>query len=309
MKTPRNFFQLDGVIIVHKPVDMTSFDVVRKVRKWLNPRKIGHGGTLDPFAEGLLILLINRGTKIADQFLDEDKTYEFTLAFGYETDTLDRTGKVIHTYNGQPVDRKSIEDVLSGFRGEILQRIPAYAAARIQGERMYKLARKGITVEVPPKKVSVHELELIDYEWPRATFRARCSKGTYVRQLGADIARAVGCYGTLEYLIRTQSGPFSLKDAWTLEEIKLTIEAGHPEKLLIPLSEALDHLPALSADDEETAKLKLGQIHRSLEQKASRLEKPDSMPVRILNHSRDKLLALWWPQRGNNRKRQLKVLI
>jgi tRNA pseudouridine55 synthase len=309
MKRSKHFFNLDGIMIVNKPVDMTSSEVVRRVKQWLNPKKIGHGGTLDPFAEGLLVLLINRGTKIADQFLDDDKTYEFTILFGYETDTLDRTGKILHTYDGPPVDRETLEKVLSQFRGNLKQRIPAYAAARVDGKRLYKLARQGITVEAPSKEVTVYELDLINYEWPRATFRARCSKGTYVRQLGADIARAAGCFGTLEHLIRTQSGRFSLQDAWTLEEVKSHIDAGQAERLLIPLADALDHLPAVSANGEEMEKLKHGQINHSLAVKAKEVVTSDHSPVRILNDTQDTLLALWWPQRGITHKRQLKVLI
>lgn len=309
MNNHKNFFKLDGIMLVHKPTDMTSFEVVRRVKKWLRPHKIGHGGTLDPFAEGLLILLINRGTKIADQFLDEDKTYEFTVVFGYETDTLDRTGRIVHTYDGPPVGREAIEAVLPKFRGEIHQRIPAYAAARIKGERMYKLARRGISVESPLKKVTVYELDIINYEWPRVTFRARCSKGTYVRQLGTDIARSVGCCGTLEHLTRTQSGRFYLRDAWTLEEIKEMVESGQSERLIIPLADALDHLPSVVADTEETARLKYGQVHWTLEQKARELEISNFTPVRILSSSKDTLLALWWPKQNEPKKRQLKVLI
>ncbi|MCX7822976.1 MAG: tRNA pseudouridine(55) synthase TruB [Syntrophobacterales bacterium] len=307
--TPRNLFQSDGIMVVYKPVDMTSFDVVRQVKQWLKPKKIGHGGTLDPFAEGLLILLINRGTKIADQFLDEDKTYEFTVIFGYETDTLDRTGKIVHHCSGCHIERATIEEILPKFIGEISQRVPAYAAARFQGERMYKLARRGILVEQLLKRVIVHELEIIDYRWPRVTFKARCSKGTYVRQLGADIARAVGCFGTLEHLIRIQSGPFSINDAWSLEEIKKAINAGQVEKLIIPLVDALSHLPAISANEEEIGRLKYGHIQSSLKQKAEDLTIADSTPVRILNSSQDTLLALWWPSQGETKRRQLKLLI
>jgi len=301
---------LDGIMLVNKPIDMTSSEVVRRVKQWLRPYKIGHGGTLDPFAEGLLVLLINRGTKIADQFLDDDKIYEFTVLFGYETDTLDRTGKIVQYYDGHPIERTVIENVLPRFRGTFLQKIPAYAAARIGGERLYKLARKGITVENAFKEVTVHELELLEYEWPRAVFKTRCSKGTYIRQLGADIARAVGCYGTLEHLVRTQTGRFLLKDAWTLEEIKENIESGQPHRLIIPLADALDHLPAVVInDDEEMERLKHGQVHRSLEIKVKDLPELGRLPIRILNASQDTLLALWWPKQGNEQKRQLKVLM
>lgn len=305
----RSPFLVDGIMIVHKPVNMTSFEVVRRVKQWLKPKKIGHGGTLDPFAEGLLVLLINSGTKIADQFLDDDKVYEFTLLFGHETDTLDRTGKTVYFYDGPPVDQQKLEEALQKFKGTFLQKIPAYAAARVKGERLYKLARKGITVEAPLKEVTVYELELLQHEWPRAKLRARCSKGTYVRQLGADIARTLGCYGTLEHLVRTQSGRFSLKDAWTLEEIKENIEAGNIHRLIINLADALDHLPALSIEDEDIERLKHGQIRKNLEIKAEGLANPDNIPVRILNTSGDTLLALWWPRQTNNQRRQLKVLV
>lgn len=300
---------LDGIMLVNKPIDMTSSEVVRLVKQWLRPHKIGHGGTLDPFAEGLLVLLINRGTKIADQFLDDDKIYEFTVLFGYETDTLDRTGKIVQYYDGPPIEQTAIENVMPKFRGTFLQKIPAYAAARVGGERLYKLARKGITVENTFKEVTIHELELLEYKWPRAILKARCSKGTYIRQLGTDIARAVGCYGTLEHLVRTQTGRFSLKDSWTLEEIKENIEAGQAYRLVIPLADALDHLPALVIDDnEEMERLKHGKVPKALEV-GSTGRSPLQAPIRILNASQDTLLALWWPKQGSEQKRQLKVLV
>ncbi len=302
-------FLADGIILVHKPIDMTSSEVVRRVKRWLKPKKIGHGGTLDPFAEGLMVLLINKGTKIADQFLDDDKTYEFTIFFGQETDTLARTGEVVHRYDGAPIPRCTLEDILPSFRGPITQKVPAYAAAKVKGERLYKLARKGVVVDTPTKPVTVYDLTLLHYEWPRARLKARCSKGTYVRQLGSDIARAAGCYGFLEHLVRTQTGKFTLEDAWSLEEIEQLAATQQTHRLVVPLVDALDHLPIVVVEREEIERLRSGQISRRLERDEQQATPFERVPVRVVNTSQDILLALWWPHRGREQKKMLKVLI
>ncbi len=281
---------LDGIIAVNKPQNITSFEVVRRVKRWLKPSKIGHGGTLDPFAEGLMILLVNKGTRIADQFLENDKVYEFTIFLGQETDTLDRTGKVVYTYEGDPIPKEAIEEALKRFLGTIEQKVPLYSAAKVKGKRLYKIARKGVTIEPIYKKVTIHNIELLSYEWPRVKLRVHCSKGTYIRQLGADIARSVGCYGFLEHLVRTQSGRFTLEDALTLEEVQRLIEAKDFKRLIIPLAEALSHLPSVVVTDErDLLRLKHGQWN-------GLWTSDTNTPVRILDSSNTQLLALWWPQ-------------
>ncbi len=300
----------DGILVVNKPPEITSYGVVDLVKKWFRVRKVGHGGTLDPFAEGVLIILINKATKIADQFLGGNKVYRFVLRLDAETDTLDKTGSVVKKYEGPPIERGVFEEVLGRFRGEIEHKTPAYAAAKIKGERLYKLTRKGIDVERPVKTVTIFRLELEEYDWPRATVVMECSKGTYVRQIGADMAREAGCYGHIESLVRLQSGPFSLEDAWTLDEIKKAADDREIGRLLIPISDALEHLPSVMMEEPFLIdRLKNGYLDPSWEEDQKKKLVGIDGPVRIMDQHDDRLLALWWPFRKEKQKRRLRVLI
>jgi len=301
---------INGVLVVNKPVDMTSFQVVEAIKKVIKSKKIGHGGTLDPFASGVLVVLINKATKIADQFLEGNKGYRFVLRLDAETDTLDRTGQVVHRYEGPPVEREIFEGVLERFRGEVEHRTPAYAAARIKGQRLYKLARKGVETERPLKRVTIYRLELISYEWPRAILEMECSKGTYVRQIGADIAREIGAFGHIEKLVRTKSGPFTIEDAWELSEVLDAVREGNIEKFLIPMVDALEHLPAVVMEkSEQVRKLRHGLLDREWEQEKKEEVGEYDGAVRIVTPDYDRLLALWWPFGSKDRKRRLRVLI
>lgn len=298
----------NGIIVVNKPARMTSFAVVEKIKRLVKARKAGHGGTLDPFAEGVLVILINRATRLADQFLEGDKVYRFILRLDAETDTLDCTGKAVRYYEGPPVPCERILEVLKGFEGEISQQIPAYSAAKIEGKRLYKLSREGIHVERPYRRVRVYRLELQRYDWPRVELEVECSKGMYVRQLGADIARALGCYGHIEQLIRLKSGPFGIEDSWTIEEIQDAAESGNLERVMISMVDALEHLPeAIMDEDELIQRLRNGCLDpRWVSKWRDRVE--EGVPVRIVNSGRDRLLALWWPAGDQRKKDALKVL-
>ncbi len=298
-----------GILVVNKPPDITSYGVVDLVKKWFKVKKVGHGGTLDPFAEGVLIVLVGKATKIADQFLTGRKVYRFTLRLDAETDTLDRTGVVVKSYDGPPIDKADFEKVLEGFKGEIEHRTPAYAAAKVKGKRLYKLARKGVEVERPIKRVTIYDLKLEDYEWPRATLYMECSKGTYVRQIGSDIAEKAGCCGHIEHLVRLQSGSFTLDDAWNLDEIKKAANEGQLSRILIPLSDALEHLPAVVMDDPLLiGRLKNGNLDPLWADEQRRKLVNVNGPVRITTEDNYNLLALWWPFKTGGQKRELRVL-
>ncbi|MBI3322181.1 MAG: tRNA pseudouridine(55) synthase TruB [Candidatus Omnitrophica bacterium] len=199
---------------------MTSHDVVDEIRRRFRMRRVGHGGTLDPAATGLLILLLGRSTRHARVLLGADKTYVGTLLLGQSTDTQDAEGKVLSTREVGPLTRAQIEQACARFRGPIEQEVPAYSAVRIQGRRFYDLARSGQPVPRRVRKVTVHDLKVQGLRLPEVDLEVTCSSGTYVRTLCSDIGEALGCGGHLKRLSRTQVGPFRLAEAVRLADAK-----------------------------------------------------------------------------------------
>ncbi|HHI87594.1 MAG TPA: tRNA pseudouridine(55) synthase TruB [Candidatus Cloacimonetes bacterium] len=211
---------MQGVIFIDKPTGMTSFDVIRRLRVVTEIRKIGHAGTLDPFATGLLIICISRqATRCIDEFTQLDKTYTAILKLGEKTDTADIEGKIIEIKDVPDTVEQNIDDVFSLFLGEIDQVPPQFSAIKKDGVRLYKTARKGIQVEIEPRKVFIHTLSFLNYQEPYLEFSSTVSKGTYIRSLGEDIAAKLGTVGHLTELRRDAIGPFSVKDALSLEDI------------------------------------------------------------------------------------------
>lgn len=209
----------DGIILVDKPADWTSFDVVAKLRGQLRAQtgdrkiKVGHGGTLDPFATGLLIVLVGKACKQADQLLKLDKTYEFTVVLGKTSTTGDPEGDITTNSVDTPTSKDAITTAVAAFRGEITQVPPAFSAIKVNGKRAYDLARAGKEVVLAPRKITIHSLELTSYTWPEATFIANVSSGTYIRTLAEDIGKALGVGGYCTQLRRTQIGPYTIADA------------------------------------------------------------------------------------------------
>jgi tRNA pseudouridine55 synthase len=237
-----------SVLVIDKPPGPTSFDVVRRVRRALGRVKIGHGGTLDPMASGVLPVCIGEGTKLAPFLLEADKEYEATVHFGVETDTLDATGQVVATRPTDGLSAATIEAALGPLRGDIEQVPPMYSALKRDGRPLYSYARAGETVARAPRRVRVHELVLEAFEAPdRARLRVRCSKGTYVRTLASDLGRDVGTGAHLVALRRTASGPFRLAHALTPEAFEAAAASQGPLPL-VSLADALGHLPAVTAD-------------------------------------------------------------
>ena len=234
---------LSGLLLLDKPAGMSSHRVVSIVRR-LTGAKVGHAGTLDPMATGLLILLLGSATKLSCALLEGDKGYFATALLGCETDTLDTTGATLRE-SPVRVTRTRLEETLAAFSGPILQIPPMYSAVSIDGARMYKLARKGIEVERPARPVTIYELELCSFEGNEFEISVVCSKGTYIRSLIADIGHALGCGACMSALRRTRSTGFSLEDAHTLEEVE-TLGAAN---LLIPPERIFLHLPILTPPD------------------------------------------------------------
>ncbi|NLC56863.1 MAG: tRNA pseudouridine(55) synthase TruB [Armatimonadetes bacterium] len=258
---------LSGVLNIRKPVGPTSHDVVARVRRLLRTRRIGHAGTLDPAAEGVLVLFLGTATRLIEYTADADKEYVADCLFGIATTTLDATGEVTATADASALHRAALEAVLPRFTGPILQVPPMYSAVHHEGKRLYELARRGEEVERAPREVVIHALELLAFT-PGATARARlrvvCSKGTYIRTLAADIGAALELPAHLAALTRTRVGPFRIEDAVTLEALAAAAEwesdpAASPlRRLLLPASAAVAHLPGVVITGADLARVRHG---------------------------------------------------
>lgn len=210
---------IDGILLVDKPEGMTSHDVVDFVRKRFQIKKVGHSGTLDPMATGILVMLLGNATKLSKEFTNLDKEYLAEMTLGAITDTADAQGKIIKEFpkdSYKDITRAQAEDALGNFKGEIEQVPPMVSALRFKGKRLYKLARKGIKVTLQPRKIKVYELELTSFEPPKIAFRVTCSKGTYVRKLCEDIGEKLGCGAHQSKLRRTRVGDFTIQDSVAL---------------------------------------------------------------------------------------------
>jgi len=231
--TKRRGRVLDGILLLDKPVGLSSNHALQRAKRILNAQKAGHTGTLDPFATGLLICCLGRATKLAGAMLNADKTYEATLAFGSETDAGDFTGQVTARapdgFTG--VDEAALRQVLATFTGDIDQIPPMHSALKRDGKPLYEYARAGIEVEREPRRVTIHALELLSLTSLHAEIKVACSKGTYIRTLAQDIGRALGCYAHLSALRRTHVGPFSIDHAVTLEQLQALSD---PKEALLP---------------------------------------------------------------------------
>ena len=233
----------NGILIIDKPEGWTSMDVCAKLRGLFHERRVGHGGTLDPMATGVLPVFLGRATRAVSFVTDSEKEYVAGLQLGVITNTQDTTGEILET-RPVSVTREQLEAALAPFRGDILQVPPMYSAIKIGGKKLYELARKGKEVERPPRPVTIHALELVEQTGPDAwTLRVRCSKGTYVRTLCHDIGLALGCGGAMSSLRRTMAGGFTLDDAVTLKGV---LSAPDPAALLRPVDACFADRPALT---------------------------------------------------------------
>lgn len=240
---------MNGIVIVDKPQGWTSQDVTARLRRVFGTRRIGHGGTLDPMATGVLPVFVGRATRAVEFFEHAEKTYETVLLLGKKTDTQDVTGTVLEE-RAVDVTKSQVEEVLTRFRGEIMQVPPMYSALKVNGQKLYELARKGKQVERQPRPVTVYELTVLSFENNRLSLRVRCSKGTYIRTLCEDIGQALGCLGCMEALRRTQAGEYRLEDAVALEDL---LESSTPENCLRGMDTMFAQYPAvkLTANQEK----------------------------------------------------------
>ncbi len=238
---------LEGVLSILKPVGMTSHDVVDVLRRLAGTRRIGHTGTLDPGATGVLVLCIGRATRVAEFLADVDKEYWVEVKFGRSTDSGDAYGTILREVAVDSVERDRLEAILPRFLGEIDQVPPMASAVHVRGQRLYELARRGATIEVAPRRVTVFALDLLEVLTapPRARLRVRCSKGTYIRRLCHDLGEALGYGAFAAFMVRTRVGHYDLASASTLEEVDALAGEGRLREALEPLDAALAELPAV----------------------------------------------------------------
>lgn len=244
----------NGIILVDKPADWTSHDVVAKLRGILHEHRVGHSGTLDPMATGLLTVFVGRATRAVQFAETHNKRYVTSLRCGYSTDTQDTSGRVTVQTGISPTEAE-LTDVLPEFTGEISQIPPMYSAIKVSGKKLYELARKGETIERKPRTVNISELTLVGHDGDDFVLSVSCSKGTYIRTLCNDIGERLGCLACMSALRRTNAGPFDVRDAHTLSEI-----AENPERYIIPVDSLFSEHPAIELSAAQTAKLKCGNI-------------------------------------------------
>ncbi|MDL2248790.1 tRNA pseudouridine(55) synthase TruB [Tyzzerella sp. OttesenSCG-928-J15] len=256
--------ELNGVINVYKEKGYTSHDVVNILKRELKS-KTGHTGTLDPDAEGVLPICLGKSTKLADYITAQIKRYRAEIYFGITTDTLDISGNILTDKRPVEVEKNDFLKVLDNFTGEISQIPPMYSAIKINGEKLYSLARKGIEVERKPRNITIHKIDLIEFEPNKAVIDVICSKGTYIRSLCADIGEYLGCGGTMGNLLRIQNGRFSAENALKIDEIKEINAKGEIGKIVIPPQEFLTEYVEIHAKEEANRYLKNGNtINKSL---------------------------------------------
>lgn len=246
-----------GILNVYKPKGMTSHDVVSFVRRTLHMKRIGHTGTLDPMAEGVLPILIGKATKLSDIMMADEKRYLARVRLGIVTDTDDVSGTVLETKEVS-VGEEELLKAVDLFIGETQQIPPMYSAIKVNGQKLYQLARKGVAVERKPRKVHIFSAEVSNFDGTSFDLSVHCSKGTYIRALCRDIGEALGTGAAMESLVRTQSGMFSLENAHTLENIEQASGNGKAESLFISVDDVLSDITALSVSDEVAAKIKNG---------------------------------------------------
>ena len=242
---------MDGIINIDKPIGKTSFAVVAAIRRLAGERRVGHGGTLDPMASGVLPVCIGRGTRVVEFLAEARKTYAAEITLGVTTDTYDTEGRI--TQRGDPfgIERETIVEALESFQGRVEQRPPMFSAVKHNGRRLYELARMGVTVERPLRPANIYRIELLNYASPLLTLEVECGKGTYIRSIADDLGRALGCGAHLTGLVRTAYGPFRIEDAVSLDGFEAAYREGQWQELVQPLDIALETWPAVTVSDEQ----------------------------------------------------------
>lgn len=249
----------NGIIIIDKPAGITSAKVVARLKEIVGARKVGHTGTLDPFATGVMICCLNRATRLARFFLAGDKKYKAVLCLGEETDTQDRTGKTISVCKDLEFSDKEIRDVFKEFEGPVEQMPPVFSSLKHKGTPLYKLARQGKPVQKPPRQILIHYLKISDINLPEIHFEVSCSSGTYIRTLCADIGKRLGCGGHLKSLRRIESCGFSIDQTLHLEEVEMLSKKGLLQDKIVGMADAIVGMPGYVSNKALSDKIMSGQ--------------------------------------------------
>jgi tRNA pseudouridine55 synthase len=249
---------ISGVLVVDKPVGLTSHEVVQIIRRGTNIRRAGHTGTLDPRASGVLIVLIGPAVRLSEYVSASDKRYQAIIRLGATTDTFDADGRFTSKDAAIEITEEQFETALKTFVGEIIQTPPPYSAVKVQGRPAYDMAREGEEVELEPRKIQVYSLELLEWAPPEAVIDVYCSSGTYVRSLANDLGDKLGCGAYLTGLRRTKSGRFTLRDAVPLRKLREAFDAGNWYQYVIPAAEALSDWPSLELNNEQVEAVRHG---------------------------------------------------
>ena len=250
---------LNGIMLIDKPCDWTSHDVVGKLRGILHERRIGHSGTLDPMATGLLVVFVGRATRAVEFAEADSKEYIAGLRLGISTDTQDITGNTLKSSNSLP-SKAELEQALSAFKGEISQMPPMYSAIKVGGRKLYELARRGESVERKPRRVTIDKLDIIGENEGNYVLDVVCSKGTYIRTLCNDIGDTLGCGGCMSSLRRVKAGAFSIEKAHTIDEIQAAADNGGLDEIIIPVDRLFSAYPELTVSDTAEKKLRNGNV-------------------------------------------------
>jgi len=287
--------QIDGILVVAKEPGPTSHDIVALIRRLTGVKRVGHGGTLDPFAAGVLPVFVGHATRLVEYHLTDDKEYRALVCFGARSTTDDLDGELSPTEVPAP-DRAAVEEALNAFRGTIEQTPPDYSAVRVAGRKAYELARHGEKPSLKSRSVTIHHLEMTNWdgsdpERPVATIEVRCSAGTYIRALARDLGESLGCGAYLGALTRTASGPFRIADATSMDALRTALTDGRVNDVLLPMDTGLDGYPTLTLTDEDVASLARGQYVRRSS------EAPNEGLVRVRDQS-GRLVAIARAERG-----------
>ena len=250
---------ISGILNLNKPEGMTSHDVVDRIRRASRQRRVGHAGTLDPTATGVLLVCVGQATRVAEYLMLATKGYRARAVLGIATDTYDAEGKTVSERPVPAFTWQQLESHLVGFLGAVEQTPPMFSAVKVEGQPLYRLARRGITIQRAPRRVTIHRIELLRWESPYLDFTLECSSGTYVRSIAHDLGQILGCGAHLVGLVRVASGEFRLEDAHTLEAVEAAFTDGHWQRIIHPLDEALSHFPAITLADTEAYLVRHGQ--------------------------------------------------
>jgi tRNA pseudouridine55 synthase len=273
--------QISGIVNIDKPAGMTSHDVVARVQWMSGQRRVGHAGTLDPSATGVLVVCLGQATRVAEYLVASDKVYRAQIRLGVSTDTHDAEGEVTATAEVD-VCEEEVRGALASFIGRIPQVAPMYSALKRDGVPLYKLARQGITVEREPRSVQVHDIELLDWNPPLVTIRVKCSPGTYIRALARDLGQKLGCGAHLQSLTRLASGHFTLEEAVSLDELAEAFAQGNWQEFIHPIDEALLDFEPMVVDAQTEECIRHGQ----------QVQGPDSAGLRRAYSQEGKLIAI-----------------